>query len=694
MLLEPYQIKTLTNRASVLIPHKNYLYMTIAKDFASKAAIAFVALAMALSMFAPAAQAQSSEDLQKMINDLLAQIASLQSQVGQGGSSVASGVCPYTWTRDLSVGSTGADVMKLQQFLNADADTRVAAEGAGSVGMETETYGPATAAAVSKMQVKYRAEVLSPAGLVNPTGYFGAASRAKANSVCSTPVVVPGDDTDEDMTDDEDATDDEDEDMGELQGEASLESFEVEDADESDVEEGEEDAPVAEVTVEFTDGDAEISRLDLSFKDAAGTDSDAWDVFTTFSLWVDGEMIAEADASDEDDYLGDEDDGVVRFSGLDLVGMEDEEVTIVVAASINNNLESAELGDWDVKGVAVRFFDADGVATTEDGSEVTGDTATFTIEVEGAGDDLDMKSSTNDPDATTLALDEDDTSEYTVFAFELDADDSDGDVTIEGITIDLVMSSSTRNLDEVVKDVRIEIDGESFAADDFDGAATGSVAVDFDVDGDFTIDAEDAVEVAVIVEFEDMDGDSALQGVTLTASVDTTDVDAEGQSGETVTLGGSNQDGEAHTLRSEGLVLEITSITETKSTKSVSNTDLDYGTFVFKFDVTAFGEDFYMDEDADVVNFLLKVGGVSSTTGYTATVDIAGADDATTADWKISEGETAVLTLTVETNTGHDGSAEVVISSVDYSAGDDATEELNVLATPADDWTSEPLILN
>jgi hypothetical protein len=209
--------------------------MTIAKDFASKAAIAFVALAMALSMFAPAAQAQSSEDLQKMINDLLTQIASLQSQVGQGSTSVASGVCPYTWTRDLNVGATGADVMKLQQFLNADLDTRVSASGAGSVGMETEYYGPATAAAVSKMQVKYRSEVLSPAGLVNPTGYFGPSTRAKANSVCSTPVVVPPVVVPGDDTDDEDMTDDEDEDMT-LGGEASLDNFELNDADETDVE--------------------------------------------------------------------------------------------------------------------------------------------------------------------------------------------------------------------------------------------------------------------------------------------------------------------------------------------------------------------------------------------------------------------------------------------------------------------------
>jgi len=85
---------------------------------------------------------------------------------------------------DLAQGTSNAEVMRLQQFLNMDPDTRVAAAGSvGSAGMETQYYGPATAAAVSKFQVKYRAEVLTPNGLVNPTGYFGPSSRAKANAL-------------------------------------------------------------------------------------------------------------------------------------------------------------------------------------------------------------------------------------------------------------------------------------------------------------------------------------------------------------------------------------------------------------------------------------------------------------------------------------------------------------------------------
>ena len=104
---------------------------TIVKDVAAKFAVATVAAAMIFSGFAATAQAQTTEDLQQMINDLLAQVAQLQASAGGEMSAPAGApaVCPYTWTRDLTTGSEGADVMKLQQFLNSYPDLRVAAAG-------------------------------------------------------------------------------------------------------------------------------------------------------------------------------------------------------------------------------------------------------------------------------------------------------------------------------------------------------------------------------------------------------------------------------------------------------------------------------------------------------------------------------------------------------------------------------------
>jgi hypothetical protein len=92
----------------------------------------------------------------------------------------------YTFTRSLSQGARGTDVMNLQKALNACADTQVALTGAGSPGKETSTFGPATKAAVIKWQMK---------SIVNPIGIFGPASRAaygvKGNPCGTGGVVLP-----------------------------------------------------------------------------------------------------------------------------------------------------------------------------------------------------------------------------------------------------------------------------------------------------------------------------------------------------------------------------------------------------------------------------------------------------------------------------------------------------------------------
>ncbi len=93
-----------------------------------------------------------------------------------------------TWSRSLKLGSRGADVKDLQMFLNMCADTKVSMSGAGSPGMETTYFGPATKAAVIKWQA---ARGVSP-----QSGLFGPLSRAKAaelqasTNVCGGSVVV------------------------------------------------------------------------------------------------------------------------------------------------------------------------------------------------------------------------------------------------------------------------------------------------------------------------------------------------------------------------------------------------------------------------------------------------------------------------------------------------------------------------
>lgn len=88
------------------------------------------------------------------------------------GASVA-----YTFNTNLTIGSTGADVVNLQKVLNMSPDTMVASSGAGSPGMETSYFGDMTKAAVMKFQTKYE---ITPAA-----GYVGSITRATLNKITS-----------------------------------------------------------------------------------------------------------------------------------------------------------------------------------------------------------------------------------------------------------------------------------------------------------------------------------------------------------------------------------------------------------------------------------------------------------------------------------------------------------------------------
>ena len=89
--------------------------------------------------------------------------------------------CAFMFNTNMKLGSRGADVKNLQVVLNAYPQTQVAASGAGSPGMETTSFGPATRRAVIKFQDLHLAEL----GISKGTGNVFAGTRGLLNEICA-----------------------------------------------------------------------------------------------------------------------------------------------------------------------------------------------------------------------------------------------------------------------------------------------------------------------------------------------------------------------------------------------------------------------------------------------------------------------------------------------------------------------------
>lgn len=160
-----------------------------------KKIVAVATVFTVLSFVGGSAFALTAEELQVSINSLLTQLAGLQAQLAAlgGGTGTITCVTP-SFINNLSQGQTGEEIRCLQKVLNSDSATKVADSGAGSPGYETTYFGPLTFAGVVKFQNKYAAEILTPLGLTAGTGFVGAATRAKLNTLLSglvTPVTPP-----------------------------------------------------------------------------------------------------------------------------------------------------------------------------------------------------------------------------------------------------------------------------------------------------------------------------------------------------------------------------------------------------------------------------------------------------------------------------------------------------------------------
>ncbi|MEX0910482.1 MAG: peptidoglycan-binding domain-containing protein, partial [Candidatus Paceibacterota bacterium] len=364
-----------------------------------------------------------------MIEALTAQIAALT------GGSTTTTTSGYSFSRDLTLGSTGADVMALQKFLNNKGFT-VSAAGAGSPGQESTYFGGLTTAALARYQASQN---IAPA-----VGYFGPITRANVNAMNTTTTTVGGGGSGD--TGDTGSTG-----LEGGAGDITIDGSSQYSGEE--VGEGEDDVEVLAFDVEADDNsDVSITSIKVELYQQTATDSrDLDDYATEVSVWFDGEKVGSDDA---DDFNESSDIWSKSIALDDVVIKAGEEERIIVAVSALNNIDSADhdSDDWHVGVSSVRFEDGDGAIITESVTLDIDDDA-VNDEVErafhfadfGTANDADLSVSLGDDDindARVLEADDNSDTEHEILSFLLEAD-GDSDIWVDEIPVVITTTGET-----------------------------------------------------------------------------------------------------------------------------------------------------------------------------------------------------------------------------------------------------------
>lgn len=587
------------------------------------------------------AQAQTIAELQAQISALMAQISALT------GSTTTTGGSSYTFTRDLTIGSSGTDVMELQKFLNGKGFA-VSASGAGSAGQESTYFGALTASALARYQA---ANNIAPAA-----GYFGPMTRANVNATGGSTTPDGDDDSDDDSTDDGDLEGD----FGTISDVDELGSYSDE-----EVGEGQEGVTVLGADIEASnDGDIALTAVKVSFDSTGNTGSDNLDDYISgVTIMLGDEEIGSADADDFNE------NGAVWSRTISLDGAKissDDTEKLYVAVDAASSFDSSDIsGDsWTVDIDSIKFVDGSDDSTTDtstgdiDGMDVPVDFVSFSA---AADTELKITTDSDSPESGIVVVDDSsDTDDVSLLKGNLELEgDSDGVLDEFPVTFTATANGGSANgIDDIAGSVTLIIDGQEFTETmSVSAALVGTVTfdnLDLDLTGDETVDFE------VLADVNDLDGTVFAAGATLKADVTSTNrdyMDVENEEGDQLSDSSEKSgtaSGEAQEFRVSGIQLDLVS-TNTSVAAGTSAND-DSGTFTIKFKVSAIGDTIYVSSLADATTGANTDGktsvkvdrsGVATTGGVSVVLTNNDDTDLTSIGlYEIEEGDSETFELT------------------------------------------------
>lgn len=585
----------------------------------------------------------------------------------------------YNFTRDLTVGSTGADVVALQDILISGGYLVIPA------GVSKGYFGSLTQSAVAKWQ--------AASGITPAAGYFGPKSRAA--------IAASGD---VDMDDD-----DEDADSDDLQGgDGDITDFDILGNPSNETVDEDQSEEVLGFEFEADDSDLRVERVEVRVDTSGSTGTDnPWDVVESAALIFDGKEVASIDGLDDEDEWDEEstdDNYILRFEDVDVVVEEDETAEFFVEFTAQSNLDSGDVPaefTLEIPEDGVRAVNAEGIdvyAPTADSDDVD-----VTFDQADAGDvEISLDEDENE-DRVEFVDEDSETEGVEVLRFMFESNASTN--TIEDLDIVFATTTATNTaIASVIKNVTLMIDGEEVDSDS-PSSGTGTSTAEFE-DLDFDVEEDEEVEIVVLVDFDEQESNYG-EGYEFQAAALGANFEVEDSEGDDVTISDDVYGGDIE-LRVNGMQVEFVSETSEKSFTADDDEELDRATYTIKFKVTASGDDVYIDKS--IQNLAVSTtpsasgGGVawattSESTGSTTTVlSSFTASGSTSGDsataFKVAEGNSRTFTLSIEleapNNNDTDASAAIQITGINWDT--DGTVGTDYYVQDLDDFKTDPPI--
>jgi peptidoglycan hydrolase-like protein with peptidoglycan-binding domain len=522
----------------------------------------FLGIAMILTMsigVAPQVQAQTAttvtiESLQALIIQLQAQLAALIAGTPTTGGVV--GVTPgFLFTRNLTIGSTGQDVVELQRYLVASGYLVI------PVNVPYGYFGPLTRAAVGRWQAAM--------GISPTAGYFGPISRTRLNALIVTVPTVPGTPTTPTNPNGDITT------PG-VEGTLSV-SLNPTPSSGATIREGDREVAVMGLKLEARRSDIRIERIQVELPNSSFYNNISNKVYVS-----DGNTILASADLNNSTVVREGSRYFVNITGLRYVVPKDSTRVLTLRLDVYNSVDSTYENttiDITVPANGVRGIDGAGIFQYGPSSSIS---RSFRVDGSLADDaSLKLSLSSNSPRATDVVASEGSSSNelngLTVLKFNLRAERDN--VLVTDLTANINGSGPATSTTAFLYDGNTII-----------GSANVTNGVAQFTNIDFTVNKDSTKELTLKV---DMRSATSVAG-TVYATISASGITAENSFGEAVdggSLSGSAT-GETLTVRNMGPVFSLVSRSITKSqTPQQNNTSTSTANADFNIRVKAVGGD-------------------------------------------------------------------------------------------------------